>query len=61
MLKIDALMIEYAKKFGDGFPSFQIARTISEEETIAIIQECLDKGKDAYELGFVTDNEDILY
>lgn len=54
-------MIEYAEKFGDGFPSFEIARGMSDEETEKIIQECLDKGKDAYELGYVQDDDDILY
>lgn len=61
MLKIDKLMIEYAEKFGDGFPSFEIARGMSDEEAEKIIQECLDKGKDAYELGYVQDDDDILY
>lgn len=61
MSKIDDLMFEYVKKFGDGFPSFQIMRTRTEDETIEIINECLEKGKDAYELGYVSDDEDIDY
>jgi hypothetical protein len=54
-------MIEYAKRFGNGFPSFQIMDSHNDEETIKIIDDCLEKGKDAYELGYVTDNEDTVY
>ncbi len=61
MLLIDELMIEYAKRFKSGFPSFQIMSGHDESETIAIIRECLEKNKDAYQLGYVTDNEDIDY
>lgn len=61
MATIDRMMIEYAKRFGDGFPSFQIMRTRSDDEIVIIIEDCLGKGKDAYELGYVSDNEEIEY
>lgn len=61
MAAIDEMMIEYAKRFEDGFPSFQIMRTRSDDEIIIIIEDCLEKGKDAYELGYVSDNEEIEY
>lgn len=61
MQAIDKKMIEYAKRFGNGFPSFQIMDSHNDEETIKIIDDCLEKGKDAYELGYVTDNEDTVY
>jgi hypothetical protein len=54
-------MIEYAKRFKSGFPSFQIMSGHDENETITIIRECLEKNKDAYQLGYVTYNEDIDY
>lgn len=61
MATIDKMMIEYVKRFGDGFPSFQIMRTRSDDEIVVIIEDCLEKGKDAYELGYVSDNEEIEY
>jgi hypothetical protein len=54
-------MIEYAKRFKNGFPSYQIMSSHDEGETIDIIKECLEKNKDAYQLGYVTDNEDTVY
>lgn len=59
MTTVDRMMIKYAKRFGDGFPSFQIMRTRSDDEIVVIIEDCLEKGKDAYELGYVSDNEEI--
>jgi len=61
MLLIDKMMEEYAAKFGDGFPSYQIMRSRTEEETIEIIKDCLEQDKDAYELGYVSDEEEIEY
>lgn len=61
MKKIDEYLTEYAKKFGDGFPSFQLMRARSPEDTIEIIKDCIDKGKDAYELGYVTDEIEVEY
>ena len=58
---MDELLKEYAERFGDGFPSYQIMRGRSDEETMEIIRECLEKGKDAYELGYVEDDDDIMY
>ena len=54
--KLDA----YAKQFGDGFPMMPVAWGRTEEEVIEIIDECISKGKDVYELGYV-EEDDILY
>lgn len=54
-------MKKYAEMFGDGFPMFQIGRSRTDEEIIEIIKECIEKRKDAYELGYVTDDPDVLY
>lgn len=58
---IDECLDMYIEKFNDGFPMFQIGRTIPKEKVIEIIKECLKQGKDAYELGYVTDDLDVLY
>lgn len=39
---------EYIARFGDLFPNMGISREYEKE----IILTCLDKGKDAYELGY---------
>lgn len=55
------LLLQYAKTFGEGFPTFQLLRSRTTEEGIDLVQMCLDKGKDAYELGLVTLDEDTEY
>ena len=59
--KLDALMMEYAKRFGEGFPSFQLLRSRTTEEGIEIVQRCLDEGKTAYDLGLLEDDPDVKY
>lgn len=54
-------MEQYAKKFGDGFPMYQLGRGRTNEEIIEIIDRCLKAGKDAYDLGLVSDDDDIKY
>ena len=61
MREIDKWIIEYNKVFEDGFPSFQIMRSRTEPETIKIIKDCLEQGKDAYELGYLSDDNDVQY
>lgn len=58
---VNAKMEKYAKKFGDGFPTIPLARGRSDQEVIMIIDECLSKGKDVYELGYVSNDPDIDY
>lgn len=57
----DELLFEYLDRFGEGFPTFQMCRGRSEEESDAIIRECITKGKTAYELGYCSLDEDIQY
>lgn len=52
---------KYAKKFGDGFPMIPLAWGRTDEEIIGLIDKCLAAGKDAYEMGFVSDDDDINY
>ena len=58
---LDKLLEEYIDKFGEGFPTFQVFRGITEEERIAVVQECIDKGKNAYELGLCSLDDDLYY
>lgn len=61
MEKLDEKLKEYAERFDDGFPMIPLGWGKTDEEIIAIIDDCLEKGKDVYELGYVTDDEDVLY
>lgn len=55
--KLDA----YADKFGDGFPMIPLAWGRTEEEIIDIIDNCLKNGKDVFEMGYVDDDNDVMY
>ena len=61
MEELDNLLLEYARTFGEGFPTFQLFRSRTTEECIELIKRCLDEKKTAYDLGLVTDDEDTLY
>ena len=43
---------KYEERFPSGFPSVPLRRGRSDEEVIAMIEECLEKGKDVEELGY---------
>ena len=45
----------------DSFPTFQLVPGRSENQVIAIIKECLTKGKDVYELGYLVLDPNIIY
>ncbi len=49
----------YEKKIGDEFPSYPIMLNNTDEEVIDIIDKCLEKGKNVYELGYL--KKDAVY
>lgn len=55
-MTLNEATIKYNKRFGDGFPTI----AFTEERAVEIMLECIKKDKDAYELGYVTDNDDEL-
>lgn len=61
MTKLDRKLIEYAERFDDGFPMYQVGRGRTEDEIVSIIVKCLEENKDAYELGYCEDDDDIQY
>lgn len=61
MKELEKYLKKYAKTFGEGFPTYQLARGRSPEEVIEIIKRCIDVKKDVYELGLVTLDEDTEY
>lgn len=58
---INGYFEKYRKAFGAGFPMYQLGRGRTDDEIKEIIDRCLAEGKDAYELGLVTDDEDVEY
>ena len=54
-------LMEYAKRFGEGFPTIPLAWGRTDEEVEKIIDKCLSTGKDVYELGLLTLDEDVKY
>ncbi len=51
------LMFEYERKFKEGFPTIPLCR--NPDEAIKIIKDCLAKGKDVYEMGYLS--LDLVY
>jgi hypothetical protein len=58
---MEELLERYNETFGDAFPTFELMRTMTDREVMEIIKRCLSEGRDAYELGYVTDDMDVKY
>lgn len=56
---MEELLKRYIELFGEGFPMYQIGRSRTQEEICDIIDECLKKKQDAYELGYA--KEEVIY
>lgn len=54
-------MDEYFDRFGESFPTVPLMWGRTDEQVIELIDECLSKGKDVYELGYVDIDEDVKY
>lgn len=57
MKELIKLRGKYIDKFDDYFPNI----SLSEKREIEIIKDCLEKGKDAYQLEYFELEEDIEY
>lgn len=57
----EELQRQYYERFGESVPAYQIFRGRTDAEVDAIVRECLEKGKDVYELGYCTLDEDVEY
>ncbi len=52
---------DYAERFGDAFPMYQLGRWCP-ERVIELVEECMSKNKDVYQLGYLdADDCDICY
>lgn len=50
--ELGSLMYEYQKKFKEGFPTIPLCN--NPDKAIQIIKDCLAKGKDVYETGYLS-------
>lgn len=53
-------MVKYEDRFDDMFPSFCFMH-LSPDEMVEVIKQCLEAGKDVYEMGFLTDDNNVKY
>lgn len=56
---LEKALTEYAEMFDDTFPTFQLMGSRTNDEILKIINECTEKKKDVYELGYL--KEDLIY
>lgn len=50
----------YKNTFNDDFPTIPLADSMTEEEIIDLIDECVEEKKDVYDLGYL-ELDDIQY
>jgi hypothetical protein len=58
---LDSKLEEYINAFKEGFPMIPLAWGRTEAEIIDLIDRCLKEGKNAYDLGLVKEDDDILF
>lgn len=61
MDELEKKLNAYGEEFGDSFPTYPLCLTRTDEEVIKIIDKCLEKKKDVYELGYLSDDMNIKY
>lgn len=54
---VDELLRLYWERFGEEFPTIPLAWDSTDEEIEKMLDECLKKGKTAYQLGMVKEGE----
>ena len=58
---MDEKLEAYRNMFGEGFPMIPLAWGRTDKEVEEIIDKCLKAKKDAYALGFVKEDDDLMY
>lgn len=56
----DKAQERYEKLFNDYFPTFQFSY-LSPEEMVDMIDECVEKKQNVYQLGYITLEDDVVY
>lgn len=52
---------EYEKAFNDGFPTVPLLSEHEESEIIDMIGKCIESNKDAYDMGYLELDDDVMY
>lgn len=60
MTKLNQKLMEYLDTFGEGFPMSSLGHQ-EESKIIEIINDCISKGKDVYDSGYLSLDDDIMY
>lgn len=60
-MNLEEYLNKYIEAFGEGFPMYQLGRGRTDEEIGQLIADCIANKKDAYAMGFVTDDVDVQY
>ena len=58
---LEKKLSEYVDRFNEGFPMIPLGWGRSDDEIIELIDKCLQANKNAYEMGLVTEDIDIIY
>lgn len=56
----DKAQERYKLLFNDYFPTFQLSY-LSPEEMVDMINECVEKKQNVYQLGYLTLEDDVVY
>lgn len=61
MAEIDKAIELYEKTFHDSFPTIPVLRDKSKIEVMEIINKCISEGKDVYDMGDLSLDNDSIY
>lgn len=61
MAEIDKAIELYEKTFDDSFPAIPLLMDKSKAEVVEIINKCVSEGKDVYDMGYLSLDDDIIY
>lgn len=61
MAELDKALALYEKTFHDSFPTIPVLTDKSRTEVTEIITKCISEGKDVYDMGYLSLDNDSIY
>ena len=61
MKELDKALELYEKTFDDSFPTIPLLMDKSKTEVVEIINKCISEGKDVYDMGYLSLDNDSIY
>lgn len=61
MTELDAALKLYEQTFDDSFPTIPLLMDNSDEKVVEIINQCISKNQDVYDMGYLTLDKDTIY